>query len=180
MRYQWCLVVCAGFVLASAADTARAAEPPTLRSRATEGLKRATNYFRKEVATHGGYLWRYSEDLSRREGERDATSTMVWVQPPGTPSVGLAYLGAFHATGDESLRHLTGAGGDFCSGADLGARSGASGASTSEAQYIGTMTDAMRVRIALSDGIRYAAFASAWNSLPNSVSADFISSTRSL
>src|SRR4051794_17646561 len=103
MRYQWCLVICVGSILA-ATGTSRAAEPATLRTRALDGLKRATNYFRKEVATQGGYLWRYSEDLSRREGEKEATPTMVWVQPPGTPAVGLAYLGAFHATGDESYR----------------------------------------------------------------------------
>ncbi|MDA2927101.1 polysaccharide lyase [Acidobacteria bacterium AH-259-G07] len=48
----------------------------------------------------GGYLWRYSEDLARREGERKATATMAWVQPPGTPSVGMVYLSAYEATGD--------------------------------------------------------------------------------
>src|SRR5436305_9393337 len=102
MKYHWCLAVCAGSMLASPAPT-RAADPE-LRARALEGLKRATDYFRKEVATQGGYLWRYSEDMTRREGEEAATATMVWVQPPGTPSVGLAYLAAFHATGDASYR----------------------------------------------------------------------------
>jgi PelA/Pel-15E family pectate lyase len=57
-------------------------------------------FFRTEVATEGGYLWRYSEDLTRREGEGKATTSQVWVQPPGTPAVGLAYLSAHDATGD--------------------------------------------------------------------------------
>jgi hypothetical protein len=59
---------------------------------------------RTKVATEGGYLWRYSSDLTRREGERPATATMVWVQPPGTPAVGLAFLEAHEATGDATYR----------------------------------------------------------------------------
>ncbi|SIN72161.1 pectate lyase, PelA/Pel-15E family [Singulisphaera sp. GP187] len=81
----------------------KAAEPP-LRARVTEALRRATDGFRTEVAAEGGYLWRYTADLSYREGERPATATMVWVQPPGTPSVGLAYLHAFAATKDPFYR----------------------------------------------------------------------------
>ncbi|WP_406693829.1 pectate lyase [Singulisphaera sp. Ch08] len=79
-------------------------EEPPLRERIAGALRRATDGFRKEVATEGGYLWRYTADLSFREGERPATATMVWVQPPGTPSVGLAYLRAFEATGDPFYR----------------------------------------------------------------------------
>jgi hypothetical protein len=80
------------------------ADDRPLRDQATEALRRATHYFRTRVATEGGYLWRYSEDLSRREGERAATATMVWVQPPGTPTVGLAYLDAYEATGEAAYR----------------------------------------------------------------------------
>jgi hypothetical protein len=71
-----------------------------LRQQAAKGLRKAVEYFRGKVATQGGYLWRYSEDLSKREGEGKATATMAWVQPPGTPSVGMAYLTAYEATGD--------------------------------------------------------------------------------
>ncbi|HXG11376.1 MAG TPA: pectate lyase [Gemmataceae bacterium] len=78
------------------------ADDTALREQAAQALRKAVDYFRKEVATEGGYLWRYSEDLSRREGEGRATATQVWVQPPGTPSVGLAYLTAYEATGDAS------------------------------------------------------------------------------
>jgi hypothetical protein len=72
-----------------------------LPKEAARALRRACDYFRKEVATEGGYLWRYSEDLKRREGEGKATATTAWVQPPGTPTVGGAYLGAYQATGDK-------------------------------------------------------------------------------
>ena len=71
-----------------------------LRDRAAKALRKASEYFRTQVATEGGYLWRYSDDLARREGEGKATATQVWVQPPGTPAVGLAYLNAYEATGD--------------------------------------------------------------------------------
>src|SRR3954471_5458077 len=35
-------------------------------------------------------------------GETEATDTMVWVQTPGTPTVGLGFLDAYRATGDRS------------------------------------------------------------------------------
>ena len=71
-----------------------------LKEQATQAMRRATYFFRTEVSTEGGYLWRYSEDLTLREGEGTATDTMVWVQPPGTPSVGMVFLTAYEATND--------------------------------------------------------------------------------
>jgi len=67
---------------------------------ASDALRRAVTFFRSEVSVEGGYLWRYSADLARREGEGAATASMAWVQPPGTPSVGLALLAAYTHTGD--------------------------------------------------------------------------------
>jgi PelA/Pel-15E family pectate lyase len=78
------------------------AEEPPLREQAAQALRKATGYLRSKVSTEGGYLWRYSEDLSRRSGEREATDSMVWVQPPGTPTVGMAFLDAYEATGDRA------------------------------------------------------------------------------
>ena len=71
-----------------------------LAEKAECALHLAVDFFRNEVSTQGGYLWRYSEDLATREGEGKATDTQVWVQPPGTPAVGLALLRAYEATGD--------------------------------------------------------------------------------
>ena len=76
------------------------AQDAALRAQASKGLRQATDFFRSKVSTEGGYLWRYSDNLTRREGERKATASQVWVQPPGTPSVGLAFLHAFEGTGD--------------------------------------------------------------------------------
>jgi hypothetical protein len=71
-----------------------------LPKEAADTLRKACAFFRRNVAAGGGYLWRYSEDLQKREGEGKAFATTAWVQPPGTPSVGLAYLHAYQATGE--------------------------------------------------------------------------------
>lgn len=71
-----------------------------LHRAAVETMAKATRYFRGQVATNGGYLWLYQSDFTRREGEGIASPTTIWVQPPGTPSVGMAFLQAYDATGD--------------------------------------------------------------------------------
>lgn len=72
-----------------------------LRDDAKVAMRRAATFYREEVATHGGYVYHYSLDLQRRWGEGEATQDQIWVQPPGTPTVGLAYLTAHDATGDD-------------------------------------------------------------------------------
>lgn len=72
----------------------------TLPSRVLAAMKRATHYFHEKVAVRGGYVYTYSLDLEHRRGEGDATPTEVWVQPPGTPTVGMAFLSAYEATKD--------------------------------------------------------------------------------
>src|SRR5690606_21269834 len=42
-----------------------------------------------------------SDLFSRRWGEMEAYETMIWLQPPGTSSMGHVFLDAYHATGDE-------------------------------------------------------------------------------
>ena len=70
------------------------------RAGVMDSLRRGVEFFRTKVAVEGTYLWMYSEDLALREGEGVATATQGWNQPPGTPSVGMALLHAFEATGD--------------------------------------------------------------------------------
>ncbi len=83
------------------------ADASDLSTEVSSALRRATAYMRDSVSTRGGYLWAYSRDLSIREGEfhpalqRDrATASQIWVQPPGTPAMGLAFLDFFRTTGD--------------------------------------------------------------------------------
>jgi len=71
-----------------------------LAQQAKRAMRLGAEFFRNRVAVEGTYLWEYSEDLSKREGEGVASSSQGWVQPPGTPSVGLAFLKAYDATGD--------------------------------------------------------------------------------
>ena len=63
-------------------------------------MHKAATFFRSKVASHGGYVYYYSIDLKQRWGEGVATSEQIWVQPPGTPTVGVAYLRAYEATGN--------------------------------------------------------------------------------
>jgi hypothetical protein len=85
-------------LLARAGDTpTRSTGPLPEQARAT--LEKATAFMRS-ISTEGGYLWTYSPDLRQRAGERPATATQVWVQPPGTPAMGMAFLRGHKVTGD--------------------------------------------------------------------------------
>jgi PelA/Pel-15E family pectate lyase len=66
-----------------------------------DAMKRAARFMRERVAYRGGYVWSYLPDFSRRWGEMEAYPTMIWIQPPGTATVGHLYLDCFHATRDE-------------------------------------------------------------------------------
>jgi PelA/Pel-15E family pectate lyase len=71
------------------------------RRTASDAMKRAVRFMRERVAHRGGYVWSYLPDFSRRWGEMEAYPSMIWIQPPGTATVGHLYLDCFHATGDE-------------------------------------------------------------------------------
>ena len=88
-------------ILASFLPSSLQADDAQLRRQAAEALRKATDFFTTEVSTEGGYLWQYSEDLAAREGEGRATDTVVWVQPPGTPTVGMVFLEAYRDTGEK-------------------------------------------------------------------------------
>jgi hypothetical protein len=81
----------------SAQALAQAADP---RAAALTAMKQAAVYMDEVVSYRGGYVWSYAPDLSQQFGEMQAYRTMCWIQPPGTPSVGHAYLDAYYATGD--------------------------------------------------------------------------------
>lgn len=73
------------------------------RQAAKEALIKAATFFHNKVAIENTYLWQYSDDLQKREGEGKVTGRKGWVQPPGTPAVGMAYLHAWEATRDHRL-----------------------------------------------------------------------------
>jgi len=71
------------------------------RDETQAAMKTATKFMVETVAYKGGYVWSYTADLKRRWGELEAKPTMIWVQPPGTGTMGHLFLDAYHATGDE-------------------------------------------------------------------------------
>jgi len=71
------------------------------RDEALRALKKAATFYRDKVASHGGYVYYYSPDLQQRWGEGIPSVDTIFVQPPGTPTVGMAYLKAYAATGDK-------------------------------------------------------------------------------
>jgi len=77
------------------------AQKSTLQQETRETMLKATRYMVETVSTNGGYVWHYLPDFSRRWGEMEAYKTMIWVQSPGTVSMGHLFLDAYRATHDE-------------------------------------------------------------------------------
>ena len=94
------LLFCAFIVIAGIFCSCSSSGDKALAREAHETMQKAARFFRNEVATNGGYLYRYKTDFSRREGENIASPTTIWLEPPGTPAVGMAFLDAYNATGD--------------------------------------------------------------------------------
>src|SRR5437588_2689421 len=103
LRRYWKQVWSTLIIVATIAlGSGRADETDTkLRDDAQATMRKAAEFYRGKIALHGGYVYYYSPDLKLRHGEGMATATQIWVQPPGTPTVGLAYLAAYRATGDK-------------------------------------------------------------------------------
>lgn len=83
--------------LAAAASGSEA--PP--RETVIQAMERATAFMRS-ISTNGGYVGLLSLDTGERWGESGKQAVkpgQIWIQPPGTPTVGEAYLAAWNATG---------------------------------------------------------------------------------
>ena len=80
----------------------------SLAGRAEAAMEKASGFF-ESVSVGGGYAGIHSLDLKQRYGEslrEKAQPTEIWIQPPGTPTVGLAYLRAWRATGGKRYFRL--------------------------------------------------------------------------
>ena len=99
-RRAWLCLASAFLVLPAPAVFAQAQGQPG-KTEVEAAMKRATQFMTEKVAYRGGYVWNYLPDRSRRWGEMEARETMIWLQPPGTSSMGHAFLDAYHATADE-------------------------------------------------------------------------------
>ena len=72
-----------------------------LVTQASDALRKTTTYLTENVASGGGYGGVYLPDLSDQWGETHITRSQNWIQPPGSPSTGFAFLEAWQATGDK-------------------------------------------------------------------------------
>lgn len=98
MPIRRCLLLC--LVLTWTAPASRASAPADLRDDALRAMRKAAAFYREKAAFRGGYAFYYSPDLARRWGEGEVSADTIVVQPPGTPTVGMAFLRAYEATGD--------------------------------------------------------------------------------
>lgn len=94
-----CLTACLSLFNSQASH----AQSPS-REQAVAAMHKAVTFFRENCSASGGYVYRVSGDLSKREGEEKVGQTTAWIQPPGTPAVGMAYLEAWKLTDDLLLR----------------------------------------------------------------------------
>ena len=95
------LRVAAAFLAFLAATCSVLAQPSAAEAKAA--LLRAAKFFHEQVGDRGCYLWYYSGDLKLREAEGTPPMGVGWVQPPGTPAIGEAFLGAWQATKEPEL-----------------------------------------------------------------------------
>ncbi len=71
------------------------------REQVLYAMKTASQFMLEKASYRGGFVWSYLPDFSRQWGELEARRTMIWMQPPGTASVGHLMLDVYHATRDE-------------------------------------------------------------------------------
>ena len=77
------------------------AQPLKLADKASQTMLLATQFMVEKTSTNGGYVWYYDPDFSRQWGEMEAYKTMIWLQHPGTISMGHLFLDAYRVTGNE-------------------------------------------------------------------------------
>lgn len=98
------LLIASTALLLASPTTTRAVEPESpKRQLVVEAMHLAVDFFRTHASASGGYVYQLSEDLTKREGEGKVGNTTAWIQPPGTPAVGMAYLDAYRLCKDPVL-----------------------------------------------------------------------------
>lgn len=65
-----------------------------------ESMKRAVTYLRSSLSVGGGYASEWPKDMKEGRTEHAASPTVISIQPPGTTTLGLAFVEAYQATGD--------------------------------------------------------------------------------
>lgn len=103
VRLRWILCACI-VVLGHVQIPALAQDVNGQMSRLDEAksaLKKACRFYATKISVEGGYPYFAAGDGSTHWGENERLQNAAIVQPPGTPSVGMALLAAYKATGDK-------------------------------------------------------------------------------
>ena len=79
---------------------ALAADPLPDPAVVTAAMKKATAFATTKLAVHGGYASAWKKDLSAGMTEHSESKTIISIQPPGTTTLGMAFVRAFQATSD--------------------------------------------------------------------------------
>lgn len=90
------------FVILASAFVIPSLVTATTPAEVSAALTKAVSFYHSKAAAHGGYVYRYSADFKLREAEGIPGPDTIWIQPPGTPAVGMAMLDAYEATKDEN------------------------------------------------------------------------------
>lgn len=97
IRYSLFRLLCLTALLFPAGS--RAAEAPAPDTVKT-AMRKATQFMFDKLSNQGGFVWWYTCEGLVPYGELKGRPSMIWVEPPSTPSVGLALLDAYEATRD--------------------------------------------------------------------------------
>lgn len=73
------------------------------RDEVARTLTKAAAFVHDHLSVHGGYVYAFSGDLKLREAEGVTDEHTFWVQPPGTPLVGEAFLDVYEATKEPAV-----------------------------------------------------------------------------
>ena len=93
-------LICFVFILTIGSFTVKS-QPVKLVDQVEQTMLNATKYMVEKVSNNGGYVWYYKSDLTRQWGEMEAYKSMIWLQHPGTISMGHLFLDAYRASGNE-------------------------------------------------------------------------------
>lgn len=66
-----------------------------------QAMDQSTDFMMHTVSNRGGFVWKYTSDLTEQWGEIPARKSMIWVQDPGAVGVGNMLLEAYKTTGDQ-------------------------------------------------------------------------------
>ena len=81
----------------------QAVAQPATRDEINRAISKACAFLHDQASRHGAYVYAWSGDLKLREAEGITDEDTLWVQPPGTPLIGEAFLDAYEATQDEKI-----------------------------------------------------------------------------